>query len=105
DLVEVSSHRHVLLQHLDIILGSMAWRLNDLHRAKPAGASRRGSRTIAKEKLYRHIREHICRLKPNFNIGITTGGGFKDRWEQPYRHWAFRPADHEYDQSLTKRGK
>jgi hypothetical protein len=80
----------------------MAFRLNDLHLAMPKGRKRRGARTIAKEKLYKHIRSHIIRLKPHFNIGITTGGSPADRWSHPYRHWAFVPKDHEYDESSTK---
>lgn len=102
DLTEVRSHEHVVLQCLDIVLGAMAFRLNDLHKAKPEGATRRGQRTIAKERLYEHIRGRICRLRPNFNIGITTGGAPEDRWALPYRHWKFVPRSHEYDGSLTK---
>ena len=103
DLTEVRSHDHVLLQCLDVVLGAMAFRLNDLHRAIPAGSRRRGKRTIAKEKLYKHILSRIRELYPKFNIGITTGGSREDRWAQPYRHWAFVPHDHEYDETLTKK--
>jgi hypothetical protein len=102
DLAEVRSHEHPLLQCLDVVLGAMAFRLNDLHKVIPDGASRRGKRTVAKEKLYDHIRARICRMHPNFNIGITTGGGSESRWAKPYRHWAFVPKDHDYDHSLTK---
>lgn len=101
DLTEIRSHEHVLLQCLDIVLGAIAFRLNDLHKAVPAGSRRRGKRTIAKDKLYRHILKRVRSIYPNFNIGITTGG-FEARWEQPYRHWAFVPTDHEYDEALTK---
>lgn len=103
DLTEVRSHEHVLLQCLDIVLGAMAFRLNDLHKAVPKGARRRGKRTVAKHKLYDHLRARICEMHPNFNVGITTGGGPAGRWAQPYRHWAFVPTDHEYDKTLTKR--
>jgi hypothetical protein len=41
-------------------------------------------------------------MRPNFNIGITTGGSPADRWAHPYRHWAFVPRDHEYDDASTK---
>lgn len=103
DFAEVRSHEHVLLQCLDIVLGAMAFRLNDHHKAIPKGAKRRGKRTVAKEKLYRHILSRVRVLYPNFNVGITTGGRIGGRWEQPYRHWAFVPRDHEYDETLTKR--
>lgn len=103
DFVEVRSHDHVLLQCLDIVLGAMAFRLNDLHKAIPVGARRRGKRTVAKEKLYKHILARIRAIHPNFNIGISTGGDYAGRWAQPYRHWSFIPKDHEYDEALTKR--
>ncbi|MCB9865862.1 MAG: DUF3800 domain-containing protein [Phycisphaerales bacterium] len=103
DVAEVVSHDHVLLQCVDVVLGSMAFRLNDLHKQKPAGAKRRGSRTIAKEKLYNHIRNRIRELRPMFNVGISTGGTGPERWEQPYRHWAFRPEGFVFDKTLTKK--
>lgn len=104
DIAEVHSHDHVLLQCLDVVLGAMAFRLNDKHRLKPEGAKRRGKRTIAKEKLFRMILKEIRALYPRFNIGISTGIGGQPsrRWSDPYRHWAFVPAESEYDESLTK---
>ena len=96
-IAEVRSHDHVLLQCLDVVLGAMAFRLNDKHKEKPPGQARRGSRTIAKEKLYRLIRTRICSLYPNFNIGETTGkaGNWANLWLHSYRHWKFVPAEHE----------
>lgn len=101
-VVEVRSHEHVLLQCLDIVLGAMAFRLNNLHKVVPEGKHRRGKRTVAKEKLYKHILARICELHPNFNIGITTGGGKASAWTKPYAHWAFVPKDHDFDTSRTK---
>lgn len=100
DFTEVRSHDHVLLQCVDVVLGAMAFRLNDMHRQKVPGTERRGSRTKAKEKLYDHIVGRIRGCHPRFNIGITTGGG--NVWAMPYRHWEFVPTEHEYDNSLTK---
>lgn len=105
DLTEVRSHNHVLLQCLDVVLGAMAFRLNDMHKLKPPGKLRRGSRTIAKEALYKHILARIRRRHAHFNIGISTGSGAGSRWEAPYRHWLFVPGDHEYDNTMTKRGR
>jgi hypothetical protein len=102
DFAEVRSHEHVLLQCLDIVLGAMAFRLNDLHKAIPEGQKRRGKRTIAKEKLYKLILARVRALYPHFNIGMTTGSPDGGWWQQAYRHWAFVPKDHEYDKSLTK---
>jgi len=97
-IAEVSSHDHDLLQCLDIVLGAIAFRLNDKHKEKPSGQSRRGKKTIAKEALYRHINSRIRAIYPGFNIGITTGR--KDQaslWTHPYRHWLFTPKTRRID--------
>jgi hypothetical protein len=104
DITEVSSHDHVLLQCLDVVLGSICFRLNDKHLAKPPGSRCRGSRTIAKDELRKFILKRIQQIKPRFNIGITTGGGPNERREQTYRHWCFKPSEFEYDNTKTKRG-
>lgn len=93
DVADVRSHDHVLLQCTDIILGAMYFRLNELHKEKPAGSRCRGKRTIAKAKLYKHINKRICEMLPSFNIGISTGArGYQDpTWELPYGHWRFMP--------------
>ena len=107
DLAEVSSKKHVILQCLDIILGSMSFRLNNKHKEIPAGKSRRAKGTIAKEDLYIHIRNRIEEIHPNFNIGVSTGdrGVANHRWKHSYSHWLFVPSDIEIDNSLTKRKK
>ncbi|MFA7484566.1 MAG: hypothetical protein WCZ89_00890, partial [Phycisphaerae bacterium] len=94
-LAEVSSHHHVILQCLDVIIGAMQFRLNNKHKDKPHGSRRRGNRTIAKEKLYDHINEKIRSIYPHFNIGMTTGiqGDIANRWKHSYRHWVFMPSD------------
>ena len=93
DIAEICSHNHVILQCLDIILGSMNFKLNEFNRIKPEGKNKRGKRTVAKEKLYRHILHCIKDIIPNFNIEITTGRhGYKNpHWELPYSHWRFKP--------------
>lgn len=102
DFAEIRSHEHVILQCLDVVLGAMAFRLNDMHKLKPPGAKRRGSRTIAKEKLYNHILGLIKQMRPGFNIGISTGGGKSASWLDAYRHWSFVPNSNAFDQSKTK---
>jgi hypothetical protein len=103
-IAEVASHDHVLLQCLDIVLGAMAFRLNERHRAKPVGKSRRASRTLAKHRLYQHISTRIRAIYPGFNIGESTGiqGDPANRWRHPYRHWKFVPRDHRRDSSRAK---
>jgi len=63
-IAEVRSHDHVVMQALDLVLGAVAFRLNDRHKEKPEGARRRGKRTRAKEQLYKHIHQRICQLRP-----------------------------------------
>jgi len=87
DITEIDSKRHMLLQCVDLVLGSIQFRLNEKHKAIPPGLHRRGKRTVAKEKMYKFIRSEIGRVtgKTSFNIGISTGlsaypGG---RWLDP----------------------
>jgi len=103
-MAEVKSHDHCILQGLDVILGSMQFRLNDMHLEKPDGEMRRGKRTIAKEKVYKEINKLIREIYPNFNIGATTGiaNGMSDRWNHPYRHWRFIPKEYDIDPAFAK---
>jgi hypothetical protein len=92
-IAEVDSSEHVLLQCVDIILGSMAFRFNEKNLVKVEGTNRRGRRTIAKEKLYKHILAEIRTLKPHFHPKISTASEpFPEgTWSMPYRHWLFKP--------------
>lgn len=103
-IAEIDSNSHAIHQGLDIILGAMHFRLNDLHKEKPEGAPRRGKRTIAKEKVYKEINRLIRLTYPNFNIGSSTGkpNGPADRWTMPYRHWRFIPSEYETDDTAVK---
>lgn len=105
NIAEVDSRQHRLLQCLDVVLGSMAFRLNDGHLEIPPGARRRGKRTVAKEKLYKHISQRIRLLLPGFNCGASTGlrGGLENRWLHPYRHWLFVPREHQKDDNQYKK--
>lgn len=103
DIVEIDSKKHSIQQCMDIVLGAMAFRQNNLHKEKPEGARCRGKRTIAKEKLYKHILQLIRTLEhPNFNIGISTGGGTQERWSERYRHWCFKPREFREDAAQYK---
>ncbi|MCM1150852.1 MAG: DUF3800 domain-containing protein [Alistipes sp.] len=99
DIVEIDSKDHSIQQCMDIILGAMAFRLNNMHKEKPEGARQRGKKTIAKEKLYRHILSLIKSIGfPYFNIGISTGTAkLTDRWNHSYRHWKFVPSEFKED--------
>jgi hypothetical protein len=103
DITEVDSKKHLLMQFLDVVLGSMQFRLNNKHLEKPTGKKRRGKRTIAKEKLYKHINKKIREIRKGFNIGMSTGCDYtEERWEHPYRHWCFIPKDFEIDERFYK---
>ena len=93
DIGEVKSHDHVLLQCVDVVLGAMYFRLNNLHLSKEPGQRYRGKRTRAKESVYKCIHDEICKVHPRFNIGVSTGAhGFEyPHWSSPYEHWEFKP--------------
>lgn len=103
DITEIRSHEHILSQAVDIILGSMSFRLNDKHLEKPKGSYRRGKRTIAKEKIYKFIRSEICTMRPNFNVGISSKASLSERWSAPYLHWNFIPNDAKFDPAHAKK--
>lgn len=97
-LAEVDSKDHVVLQALDIVLGAMQFRLNDKHLDKPEGSRTRGKRTIAKERVYKHVNACIRALYSGkqFNIGVSTGRpdpSANHEWHDPHRHWLFKPKD------------
>ncbi len=75
DVAEFKSHDHVLAQCLDIVLGAMAFRLNDKHLEIPAGEKRRGKKTVAKEKLYKTILAEICRIKAECSTTLFAAAG------------------------------
>lgn len=105
DITEVRSHDHVLIQCLDVVLGSMSFRLYDKHKDKPTGSRFRAKKTRAKEALYKTILGEIRTIYPSFNIGISTGNelDYANRWKHPYRHWLFRHDTGEYDESYIKK--
>jgi len=105
-ITEVRSHDHIVMQALDVVLGSMTFRLNNKHLEKAAGTQTRGKRTVAKERLYRFILQEIKRVtgKKGFNIGITTGlsDSPSGRWNDAYLHWLFMPQNHRIDPTSHK---
>ena len=107
DIAEVDSKKHIILQCMDIILGAMNFKLNNMDKEKLAGSKLRGKRTIAKEKMYKNILKNIRNIYPNFNIGISTSnrGNFINNWKDPYRHWCFKAKSSVFDANLTKSKK
>ena len=107
DIAEVDSKNHVILQCMDIILGAMNFKLNDMDKEKIPGTYKRGKRTISKEKLYKNILKNIRMIYPNFNIGMSTSirKDFSNSWKDPYRHWSFKSKNSIFDSNLTKKSK
>lgn len=105
NIAEIDSKKHVILQCMDIILGAINFKLNNLDKLKITNTKRRGKTTIAKEKLYKAILNNIRDIYPNFNIGISTSdrGNVRNRWFDPYRHWNFKARNSSFDKSLTKK--
>lgn len=105
-ITEVRSHDHIVVQALDVVLGSMTFRLNNKHKAIPEGQHRRGKRTVAKEKLYKFILQEIKQItgKQGFNIGISTelNDGEFTPWTAPYLHWLFEPSANVFDPTKAK---
>jgi Protein of unknown function (DUF3800) len=108
-LAEIDSKEHDILQALDLVLGAMQFRLNDKHREKPEDSLRRGKRTIAKERVYKHILSEIRATYEGkaFNIGTSTGrpNGMPHLWDDPYRHWLFKPANATVRPEFSKKQK
>ena len=103
DVAEVNSKKHLPLQVMDVVLGSMCFRLNDKHKERGIDGSR-AKRNIVKERIYKHIRTRIWQLHPGFNIGITTPITKQaDLWEHPYLHWNFKPKNFTKNEEMTKR--
>ena len=105
DVAEVNSKKHLPLQVMDVVLGSMCFRLNDKHKERGIDG-KRAKRNIVKERIYKYIRIKIWQLHPGFNIGITTPITKQaDLWERPYLHWNFVPRNYTKNEELTKRHK
>lgn len=107
DIAEVDSKNHVILQCMDIILGAINFKLNDMDKEKMPNSNRRGKRTKAKEKLYKNILKNIKENHKNFNIGVSTStrGDYTNNWKDSYRHWCFKSKNSIFDSTLTKKKK
>lgn len=107
DIAEVESHKHDVLQCLDIVLGAMQGKLNDNFKIIPPGKKRRGRKTKAKEAVYKAILAELKTLYPgySFNAGITTNAesNLEFRFTAPYRHWLFVPSDSTINQSYKSK--
>lgn len=105
EIVEIDSKKHVIQQCMDIILGSMNFKLNDFDKIKDEETGKRSKRTIAKEKLYKVINKNIREIRKGFNVGMSTSndGDVTNVWKHQYRHWNFISKYSHFDKTLTKK--
>ena len=97
DIAEIDSKKHTIQQCVDVILGSIAFMLNKKNEDIPEGAVNRGSRTIAKEKLFFHILQLIEESDgiEFFDISTSTHiQSLEDLWTIPYLHWMLIPSEY-----------
>ena len=106
EIVEIDSKKHVIQQCMDIILGSMNFKLNDFDKIKDEQTGKRSKRTIAKEKLYKVINKNIREIRKGFNVGVSTSNDndVTNIWKDEYRHWNFISKYSHFDKTLTKKG-
>lgn len=106
EIVEINSKKHVIQQCMDIVLGSMNFKLNDFDKIKDAQTGKRSKRTIAKEKLYKVINKNIRDIRKGFNVGASTSNDndVTNIWRHKYRHWNFISRYSHFDKALTKKG-
>lgn len=57
---------------MDIILGYMNFKLNDIDKIRDEATGKRSKRTVAKEKLYKVINKNIRDIRKSFNVGVYT---------------------------------
>lgn len=107
EIVEIDSKKHIIQQCMDIILGSMNFKLNDFDKIKDEATGKRSKRTVAKEKLYKVINKNIRDIRKGFNVGVSTSndGDVTNIWKHQYRHWNFISKYSHFDRTLTKKEK
>ena len=105
EMVEIDSKIHVIQQCMDIILGSMNFKLNDFDKIKDEETGKRSKRTRAKDKLYKIINKNIRDIRKGFNVGVSTSydNDMSNIWKHQYRHWNFVSKYSHFDKSLTKK--
>lgn len=105
EIAKIDSKKHGILQGVDVILGGMNSRLNEMHTKPVPPAKRRSKRARAKERVYNSIKDRIWEIYPRLNVGTSTGcpNGLEDRWKHPYRHWCFVSAGSTIDHSKGKK--
>lgn len=97
DIAEIDSKKHSIQQCVDVILGSIAFMLNKKNEEVPKGAIERGSRTVAKEKLFFHILQLIKESDGVEFFDISTSTPIQsvdDLWTTPYLHWKLIPSEY-----------
>lgn len=92
-IVEIDSKMSAIIQCVDVIVGAMAFGLNEMHLVPPKGGNPLGKRTLAKFSLYCFILTEIRTIYPYFLPEESTSCrpfNPHGRWQMHYRHWNFR---------------
>ena len=115
NIAEVDSSKHAILQCLDIVMGSMQFRLNNGHKNKEPGSRFISKRAKAKYAVYKTIHSEILKLYENyqFNIGNNTKYQMPEagnepkasRWYLPYSHWRFTPKQSARNSDYSSKNK
>ncbi|WP_340644358.1 DUF3800 domain-containing protein [Phenylobacterium sp.] len=107
EVAKIDSHAHGILQALDIVLGAVQSRLNEVHTKPAPPARRRSKRALAKAMVYARIKDRIWEtMYPHFNVGTSTASPNKvERWNHAYRHWCFIPSGSTTDRTRGKKKK
>lgn len=86
NIFEVDSKNHVILQCIDVILGTIEFFLNT------PDEQRTSKRALAKIEMFNHIYEHyITNLCENFSFDLSTGYfNCRKAWKSPYKHFVYK---------------
>lgn len=85
NIFEVDSKKHVILQCIDVILGTIEFALNTPNEQKTS------KRALAKIEMFNHICNYINLLYENFNFDESTGYfNCRKSWMSPYRHFVYK---------------
>lgn len=93
DMSDIDSKNHIILQGMDIILGSIQYKMNVID----CNIGTKGNKYLAKLSLYDHIFNRIKKLHDNFEFEIYKNtpifGCRRNSWDYKYSHWDFRPSN------------
>lgn len=93
DISGVAQADHLFLQLLDLVLGSLNYRVNVATVAGLIGSRQAGTQPQAKRRLSFHVSTLFQQLQPGYNPRISTPNrdALMHFWTLPYRQWCYVP--------------